>query len=258
MIYKFFKYQGTGNDFIIFDGINNDYPRLSTEEIAKLCDRKFGIGADGLMILVPEKGVDFTMVYYNSDGKESSMCGNGGRCIAHLASLRQVSSSHAIFNAIDGLHHALIKDNLVKLQMKNDIAVAQNEVKDYVINTGSPHYIHFSNKADLNDVVAYGKSIRYNDTYQKEGINVNLVSYENGIVEIATYERGVEDETLSCGTGVTAAALAVHEKYNLPSPISIVTKGGILKVYFKKTEHHFQEVYLEGPATLVFEGDINL
>lgn len=258
MTYKFYKYQGTGNDFIIFDGINHAFPNLGSEEIAQLCDRRFGIGADGLMIIMPSDDYDFYMLYYNSDGNESTMCGNGGRCIAHLALMNDICEENTTFEAVDGLHTAEINDDIVKLQMRSGIKYTINADKDYIIDTGSPHYIHFDNLEKLQNIVEYGESIRYSDLYKKEGINVNVANVDNDIIHVATYERGVEDETLSCGTGVTAAAIAANEKYNLPSPISIKTKGGNLKVYFKRNGNTYEDVYLEGPAKMVFEGEIEL
>ena len=258
MTYKFYKYQGTGNDFIIFDGINHPFPNLSTEEIAELCNRRFGIGADGLMIIMPSDDYDFYMLYYNSDGNESTMCGNGGRCISHLAFLNEICEETTTFEAVDGLHTAEINENIVKLQMKSGIKIDKNQNGDYIINTGSPHYVHFDKIEKLDNVVEYGKAIRYNDIYKKEGINVNLVNWENNVLNVATYERGVEDETLSCGTGVTASALATHELYNAQSPIIIKTKGGNLKVHFTKVDDLYEDVFLEGPAEYVFEGDIEL
>jgi diaminopimelate epimerase len=258
MTYRFFKYQGTGNDFIIFDGITQNAPQLTKEKIALLCDRRFGIGADGLMIILPHESSDFYMLYYNSDGKESTMCGNGGRCISHLAWKNNICNENAVFYAIDGPHKAVLNSNTVKLLMKDGITVIKNEVGDYVINTGSPHYVHFDKPEYLKEIVSFGRSIRYNNTYKDEGINVNIVSLLSNEIQVATYERGVEDETFSCGTGVVAAALATNTLYEINSPISIQTKGGKLKVYFNKNGLYYNEVYLEGPATFVFEGTIEI
>lgn len=258
MEFRFYKYQGTGNDFVIFDGINHAYPSLNQVQIARLCDRRFGIGADGLMIILPDQDADFRMLYYNADGRESSMCGNGGRCIAHLAHANRICGANTHFIAIDGPHQAIINHDMVKLQMKSSIIPTKNELGDYIINTGSPHYVHFSDLSSLSNIVAYGRSIRYSETFAKDGINVNLVAQNTDGINVATYERGVEDETYSCGTGVTAAALAAHDLKGLSSPIQIHTKGGDLKVYFSKETSGYEDVYLEGPATLVFEGIVDL
>lgn len=260
MNYTFFKYQGAGNDFIIFDCIHNSEPEFSQQTIEKLCDRKFGIGADGLLYISQSKIANFKMVYFNSDGHMSSMCGNGGRCIAHLAHELGHVNSEMIFEAADGIHEAKILDNQMVALGMNDIEnIRIFDHDNYELNTGSPHYVKFVHRDEMKNIVSTGKSIRFNDTYKTSGINVNLVATHEHFIEVATYERGVEDETLSCGTGVTAAAIASNLRGNLSNPVHVKTKGGNLKVDFiKENDNKFHNVVLTGPADLVFKGKINI
>jgi diaminopimelate epimerase len=257
---KFQKYQGTGNDFIMIDNRLGFFPKESVALVEKLCDRRFGIGADGLILLENDANTDFRMVYYNSDGNQSSMCGNGGRCLVAFAKSLGLISNSTTFIATDGLHHATILENgLVSLQMKE-----VQEVKieaDYVfLNTGSPHHVTLVNDIQNLDVKIEGAAIRYSDLYGKAGSNVNFVSQlGEANFRLRTYERGVEDETLSCGTGATATAIAMNAigKTNL-NEIAIDVEGGKLKVSFEKTNTGYENVLLEGPATFVFEGEIEI
>lgn len=259
----FYKYQGTGNDFILIDNRTDAIQNLSPNIIARWCNRKFGIGADGLMLLQKKEGFDFEMVYYNSDGNPSTMCGNGGRCITAFANfLGILKDRKAYFLAVDGPHEALLpQEDYVELKMTN-VATDNYNPSTIFLDTGSPHHIEFVKQIEGIDVYNRGKAIRNNNSYKKEGTNVNFVAVqEHNYIEVATYERGVEDETLSCGTGVTAAALAYHlefSKGNSPVPIRIQTKGGQLKVHFKYQAHLFYDIWLCGPATPVFHGFINL
>lgn len=259
----FYKYQGTGNDFILIDNRKGTIQNLSSNVIAQWCHRKFGIGADGLMLLQNKEGFDFEMVYYNSDGNVSSMCGNGGRCITAFANfLGILTDQKAYFLAIDGPHEAILTtEDYVELKM-TDVATTNYNPTSIFLDTGSPHHIEFVEQIEGLDVYNKGKATRNNDTYKKEGTNVNFVAVqENNQINVATYERGVEDETLSCGTGVTAAALAYYlefSKGNSPVPIQIQTKGGQLKVHFKYQAQLFYDIWLCGPATPVFHGFINL
>lgn len=257
MIVPFTKYQGTGNDFIIIDNRELQYREL---DVAALCHRRFGIGADGLMLLQKAEGYDFEMVYYNSDGNLSSMCGNGGRCIAHFAhSLGLGSGNNLHFIAVDGPHKAFVKANQVELQM---IDVNHWEVRNshcVVLNTGSPHYIQFieENTGDF-DLIPFSKNIRYSAEFGKEGINVNVVQQiGDNALAMRTYERGVEDETYSCGTGVTAAALSFALLNPKTGNIKISTAGGELEVRFKQADKGFSDVWLCGPAEKVFTGEIS-
>lgn len=254
-----YKYQGTGNDFVLIDNREKTIS-LTTEQIKWLCNRRFGIGADGLMLLELEPGIDFKMVYYNSDGNESSMCGNGGRCITAFAKRLGIITTEAKFLAIDGIHEAKINNDFVSLKM-ND--VRQMEVgEDYCyLNTGSPHYVKFVNDIENVDVFAEGKKIRYNTRFSEEGTNVNFIEKKDNELFVRTYERGVENETLSCGTGVTASALVAALKgvSTDKNNCSIKTLGGNLNVKFDKVlENTFYNIWLEGPATFVFNTTIEL
>ncbi len=266
----FYKYQGTGNDFIMIDDRDALFPVENTTLVAHLCDRRFGIGADGLILLQNHPDHSFYMKYYNADGNESSMCGNGGRCIAAFAAQLGVITETTRFFAIDGPHDSIIQpeekgSRFVKLKMKAVDEVNKRSAGTYVLNTGSPHYVHFTeqNLIELN-VVPEAKQIRYNDEFAAQGINVNFV-HETGETSIAirTYERGVEDETLSCGTGVTAAALSLALRKKLPSGnylINVKTMGGDLRVSydFDAEALAFTNVWLQGPATFVFKGSVLL
>lgn len=253
----FYKYEGTGNDFILFDDRENSFDASNVKQIAKLCDRRFGIGADGLMLLRNKEGYDFEMVYFNSDGNPSSMCGNGGRCISRFAKdIGAVNKTEVRFLAVDGAHIAIIGDETVKLKM-NDVNEIENGNDFFFLSTGSPHYIRFTENVPQMDVFGEGKKIRNSERFKKEGTNVNFVMQENGGIFVRTYERGVEDETLSCGTGVTASALAAAVKGIASSgKCSVKTRGGNLTVHFKQEGNRFSEVWLEGPATFVFKGEI--
>jgi len=256
----FYKYQGTGNDFVLIDNRKNEI-ELEPEQIKLLCHRRFGIGADGLILLELEPGVDFKMVYFNSDGNPSSMCGNGGRCITAFAKQLGLITNTAKFLAIDGLHEATIDENeLVSLKMSD---VKEMEVGDnyFYLNTGSPHYVMLVNDVQNFDVLANGKKIRYNERFFEEGTNVNFIEKINDELFVRTYERGVEDETYSCGTGVTAAALvaAMQGIANSKNNCLIKTLGGNLEVTFDKVlEQNFYNIWLKGSAQLVFTGNFTL
>lgn len=254
----FQKYQGAGNDFIIIDNRERQFDHLN---VAQLCHPKFGIGADGLMLLQNTDGFDFEMVYYNSDGNISTMCGNGGRCIVDFAKGLGLFENHTIFKAIDGRHDALWSKEIVELQMQNVSYVKPLE-NAYELNTGSPHYVSFEKNIDKIDIVPTARSIRYNETYKAEGINVNFAEIVGpNALKVRTYERGVEDETLSCGTGVTACAIAYSIAVGLNEgghTIDISTPGGHLKVKFNKVNEQYTDVWLIGPATKVYDGLIQI
>ena len=256
---QFFKYQGTGNDFVMIDNRLNTFPK-TTELIKKLCDRRFGIGGDGLILLENDSETNFKMVYYNSDGNESSMCGNGGRCLVAFAKKLQIFETEATFIAVDGLHFATINnDGTISLQMKNvdDVKI---EDKYVFMNTGSPHHVEMVNDVKSFNVKDAGAEIRYSDLYGTAGSNVNFVEQKNeDTFTVRTYERGVEDETLSCGTGVTAVAIAMFVKGKTKSnEVNLNVEGGSLKVKFQVENNNFTNVFLTGPATLVFEGTISI
>lgn len=262
MTLAFYKYQGTGNDFIIIDGRDKS-PTLSNSEIKKLCDRKFGIGADGLMILRKHKDVDFRMIYYNADGMEGSMCGNGGRCITAFAKEIGIAKNYFHFMAIDGLHEGEIiehdgLESIVRLKM-SDVNEFEKESNYYLTDTGSPHYIEFLNNLQSKDVYKDGKEIRNSHKFREKGININFVEEASGHLFVRTFERGVENETLSCGTGVTASALAFAIEQNInKGSVQIQTLGGKLKVSFEREGYDFSNIWLEGPATFVFNGEISI
>lgn len=255
---EFYKYQGTGNDFVLIDDRENAFDDQNSELINFLCDRRFGIGADGLMLLRNADGYDFEMVYFNADGNTSSMCGNGGRCITAFANdLGLVNPETIHFVAIDGPHKASITEKGVRLKMIDVVEFGAHD-KDFVVQTGSPHYVRFVEEVDKVDVFTEGRGVRNSPSFVTEGINVNFVERTQNGINARTYERGVEDETLSCGTGVTACAIASHIAFSMESPVPIKTLGGELMVSFQKTSKGFENVYLEGPAKFVFKGVINV
>ena len=253
---EFFKYQGTGNDFVMIDNRDLQFPK-DKEIIEKLCDRRFGIGGDGLILLENDPTEDFKMVYYNSDGNESTMCGNGGRCIVAFAHFLDVFEDKTTFEAIDGKHEAEIQNGIIKLKMIN-VNDIKNIDNDFELNTGSPHYVKFVEMLKDYKVFENGNKIRNSASYCEEGINVNFVEeLAEKEIFVRTYERGVEDETFSCGTGVTAAALVYLKGKNQPS-VQVKVLGGNLKVYAEQDGETFKNIWLEGPAKQVFKGKINL
>ncbi len=258
MQFHFYKYQGTGNDFVLIDNRNYIFPKENVALVKQICDRRFGVGADGLMLLESIDGYDFKMVYYNSDGNESTMCGNGGRCISAFAKQLNIVDDKGYFLAIDGPHEFMIEGEQVQLKMI-DVTAISNERNDYILFTGSPHYVSFRNNISNIEILAEARKIRYNETYQENGINVNFVEEANGKIAMRTYERGVEDETLSCGTGTVAVALSIATKNHIDKgKIEILTPGGNLQVAFIKEEATFTDIWLIGAAKLVFEGTINV
>lgn len=254
---NFTKYQGTGNDFIMVDNHDGAFDALTNDDIQRLCSRKFGIGADGLIKISADSIYDFYVDYYNSDGSQS-FCGNGARCSVAFAKELGLVQEHTTFRAIDGVHKASIGvDGRVRLEMLPVIGYERIE-NDFVLNTGSPHFVRFVQPNNVPDIRAFGKEIRYSDRFAKEGINVNTV-IEIGpeTLHVATYERGVEDETLSCGTGVTACALAYMVMNDHFSEVSVSTKGGKLSVKAQRTPDGFDGIWLIGPAKKVYSGSIN-
>ncbi|MFA5573594.1 MAG: diaminopimelate epimerase [Brumimicrobium sp.] len=255
---SFKKYHGTGNDFIMLDCTENPDFKLTNSQISELCDRRFGIGADGLIMIFKHPTHHFRMRYHNPDGSQS-FCGNGARCAVHFARQLRLFDNKAIFVAVDGLHEATFEGELISLKM-NDVQSINFDKDAYVIDTGSPHYIKFTDKLASQDIVKIGREIRYSQTYKANGINVNLVEIkDDNSVEMLTYERGVEDETYSCGTGATAVALAFSDKSKKDNfEIKIKVKGGNLKVKGKRNPKGFTDIYLIGPAINVFSGTIQL
>lgn len=254
MTVNFVKYQGTGNDFILIDHRHPFFNKEDAELISRLCDRRFGIGADGLILLETHPEVDFEMVYFNADGRPSSMCGNGGRCTVHFAKQLGIIGSKTRFMAVDGIHEASIENNWVALHM-GDVRQIDTLTGAFFLDTGSPHHVQLCDAVDAVDVPYQGAKIRYG-TYGQAGANVNFVNQEaSDSFKVRTYERGVEDETLSCGTGVTAVALAMHHAgYTTSNTVQIETPGGRLQISFTKQEEGYTDVVLAGPATAVFTG----
>lgn len=255
MQFSFYKYQGTGNDFIIIDNRQLFFSKNNTKHIAALCDRKFGIGADGLILLENHPTLDFRMVYYNSDGNESSMCGNGGRCLVHFAKFLGIIQNKTTFEAIDGIHEAIILNDIVSLKM-NDVESVKIENNNIFLNTGSPHHVEICNQLDTLDIQNVGAKLRF-EKYGTEGANINFVKQiDNDTFSVRTYERGVESETLSCGTGVTAVAIAMHaiQKTNSGTVI-LKTPGGDLEVTFEVNESQYKNIWLKGPAVQVYKGE---
>lgn len=264
---NFYKYQGTGNDFILIDNRSAFLDRNNlTDLVAKLCHRRFGIGADGLMLLENHSTLDFEMVYYNSDGSTSTMCGNGGRCIVAFAEFLNIIKKNELtsFFAVDGVYKAIIKEN-------NEVALAMQDLDlqgikkfndAFILNTGSPHYVTFVPNLQACDIMQEGRKIRYSEDFAEKGINVNFVEQNQNFnpqsLNIATYERGVEAPTYSCGTGATAVALVQNYYYNAESPIQMKTEGGFLKVSFERVGNIYKNIWLEGAATYVFSGQMEI
>ena len=257
---EFYKYQGTGNDFILLDNRENIYNDISTKQVNFLCHRRFGVGADGLMLLNNKPGFDFEMVYFNSDGKKGSMCGNGGRCLIKFASMLGIKKTKYFFSAADGPHEAEIDFNReIRLKMQ-DVKGIEYSYTHFILNTGSPHYVKSVRDVMQVNVVEEGRSIRYSKEFEEDGINVNFVEVlGDDTIYVRTYERGVEDETLSCGTGVTASALISAHSDNGFNRVEVKTNGGRLSVEFEKiSDQEFQNIWLCGPAELVYKGEVNL
>jgi diaminopimelate epimerase len=258
MLLQFYKYHGTGNDFVILDNREGNI-QLSMEQVAFLCDRHFGIGADGLMLLNKHERYDFEMVYYNADGAPGTMCGNGGRCLTKFAFDKGIHANTYHFTSSDGEHEAIIdKNGWIHLKMIDVHEISKlNEAT--VLNTGSPHYIKQVSGLSNYDVFFEGKKIRYNETYNKVGINVNFVEWNDNELFVRTYERGVENETFSCGTGVTAAAIAMSTDTIGAQETKIRTLGGSLLIKFNKVDaQHYNNVWLCGPASFVYDGQITI
>ena len=252
---NFFKYQGTGNDFILIDDREQRFPAINQALIERLCDRRFGIGADGLILLQNDSDYDFRMVYFNADGAEGSMCGNGGRCIVRFAYDLGLFETKTRFVAVDGEHLAEIHGDEVRLKM-SDVSNMHEQGSQTFLNTGSLHVVSFVTDLDNPDVVnvvADGRTIRHDARFQPGGTNVNFVQVlDNNSLYVRTYERGVEDETYSCGTGVTAVALVAYQQEGIPNPVAIRTRGGNLRVSFNaQADGQFDEIYLIGPAKRV-------
>ena len=251
----FYKYQGTGNDFILIDDRANVFPLKDVSLVARLCDRRFGIGADGLILIQNAATSDFKMVYFNADGNESSLCGNGARCTIAFANFLNCIEDKTTFEAVDGLHSAHIDGDIISLQM-HDVSKIQAFENHTFLDTGSPHHVEMVEKLKTFDVYGNGKRIREGSPYYATGTNVNFVEQlAKDQFAIRTYERGVEDETLSCGTGATAVALAMYEnKKTTATKIKINVQGGVLEIQFEVTDKGYSQIFLSGPAEQVYSG----
>lgn len=258
MIIPFNKYQGAGNDFIMINNTQKVFDPRNNSLVAKLCDRRFGIGADGLILVSESKEYDFEMIYFNSDGYESTMCGNGGRCASRFAINSGIAGNTMVFKAIDGIHRSSAEGDIIRLQM-NDVISPKILNGNYFLNTGSPHYVIFRKDVAGINVNEEGRKIRWSEDFKPGGTNVNFVEIEDNGLFVRTFERGVEEETLSCGTGVTASAIAsVLSGHFDMSPVRIRTRGGNLSVSFTVSREKIYDVWLSGPATFVFKGDIEI
>lgn len=251
---EFFKYQGAGNDFIMVDDRSGHF-NLTQNQIARICDRRFGIGADGLILLQKDAGADFRMVYYNADGGESTMCGNGGRCIVAFAQQLGLIQTKTVFVAADGLHEATIEEDLVNLKM-TDVAEISTDGTVYFLNTGSPHHVEFREGLEGINVAEEGARIRHAPQYSPGGSNVNFAEkMPEDVLKLRTYERGVEAETLACGTGATAAALVLMAQTHRHA-VRVEVLGGTLWVSAEPAGKGFKNIWLKGPAQFVFKGEI--
>jgi diaminopimelate epimerase len=258
---EFYKYEGAGNDFILVDDRTTTFPADNHDLVKHLCDRNFGIGADGLMLLRSCPGYDFEMVYYNADGRESTMCGNGGRCIAAFARKLGIAQRRVRFLAADGEHLAdLLSDHYAKLKM-SDVLDFETGEDYYFLNTGSPHYVSFTTHLAAMDVVAAGRKIRYSERFREQGTNVDFVEEGSDYLFVRTYERGVENETMACGTGVVASVISAclrqgGDKISYSMPVRVL--GGQLKVSLDRRGNSFTDIWLEGPASFVFKGQMKI
>lgn len=254
---NFYKYQGTGNDFVMIDNRQNKIDKSDLKLVAKLCDRKFGIGADGLILIENHPEVDFDMIYFNADGTKS-FCGNGSRCAVAFANYLGIIENKTTFNAIDGIHEATINGELIELKM-GDVSNVEQGQDYFFIETGSPHYIQYTASVQEIDIVLTAHKVRYNERFKEKGTNVNFVQKVGETLEMRTYERGVEDETLSCGTGATAVALSGAIKHGLTSPVAIKVQGGDLQIKFNQiSDNEFDNIWLIGKGEQVYSGEMTV
>ena len=259
MNFQFEKYQGAGNDFIILDDREDSFPDQDHSLIQKLCDRHFGIGADGLILLRDSSRSDFKMLYFNANGHPSSLCGNGSRCVFAFAKKHKIVSNQGTFETSDGTHKGSITpDDLICIEMGDVLKIEKRDMAIFM-DTGSPHHIEFVDEVSAVDVKVQGAAIRYGAPYFEAGSNANFVEKVNeNEFNIRTYERGVEDETLACGTGAVAAAIAVH--FSELTPLNVVkinALGGRLQVSFTPDSGQYKNIQLTGPAVFVFSGNLN-
>lgn len=255
----FYKFQGAGNDFVMVDNRKALFSNLTQTQIQCICARKYGVGSDGLILINNSLDCDFEMVFFNPDASQS-FCGNGARCAVAFAKQLGIECKLKRFSAIDGIHEYTFEQDIIGIHMADVDHIEVKGKEEAFVHTGSPHYILFNDDLSSSNVLKLGQKIRYSETYIEEGVNVNLMRIvDNKRIEIATYERGVENETLACGTGATACALFFGFHQNLSEgPIAVQAKGGLLSVDFKRNEDRFNHVWLFGPATFVYQGTIEL
>jgi len=253
---EFYKYQGTGNDFIMIDNRSKKFPKKNIALITKLCNRNFGIGADGVILVENDSTFDFKMIYFNADGSQT-FCGNGGRCAVAFAKYLEIINTETNFIAVDGEHLATIENGIVSLKM---IDVERVELKNNTVYayTGTQHHVELVDDLSNFPVLEKGREIRY--SYNEPGSNVNFAEQINdSTFRVRTYEKGVENETLACGTGVTAVAIAMHKTGKTKNnSISLPVEGGNLEVSFIEENGIYTNVFLKGPATFVFKGNIKI
>jgi len=252
--FEFFKYHGTGNDFIVLDNRSQQFPAENLAAIRQMCDRRFGIGSDGLILIEPDDQSDFYMNFYNPDGSQS-FCGNGSRCAVHFANAIGLVEEQCTFRAIDGEHRGEWSEDAIRVSIR-PVSDPEKRGDHFLVNTGSPHYIIFVPNVKAVDIVTEARAVRFNDEFREHGVNVNFVQVlDEKNIRIRTYERGVEDETLSCGTGVTAAAITHLVREGTGRKIHVETRGGELLVSATRgADHLFFDVWLSGPAVKTFSG----
>lgn len=256
----FYKFHGTGNDFIMIDGFTTT-PLLTNQKIREACHRHFGIGADGIIVIAPSPVHDFEMIYYNSDGSKATMCGNGARCAVAFAQMLGIATGDMNFLAGDGIHNARYEKTHeavwdVEVSIK-DVDFPDKKEDGYYINTGTHHFVKITDNVTGIDILTEGPKIRYDSRFEPHGVNVNWVSVSPGAIKVRTYEKGVEAETLSCGTGVTACAL-VAGSLTYDTIWKVETQGGTLQVSFVINDEYFSEIKLRGPVKLVYTGETPL
>jgi diaminopimelate epimerase len=264
---EFFKMNGSGNDFILIDNRTQVLDIQNIPEFVKtVCERKVSVGADGLIIIENSEHADFLWRFFNADGSEVEMCGNGGRCAARFARIKGIAGDKLSFETKAGIIDAEVRGNEVKLRLTDphsirtdfSVMIDDRPFEMNFINTGVPHVVHYVNDLDRFDVFNIGRAIRYHKEFHPTGTNANfLESVDRHTIKVRTYERGVEDETLACGTGAVASALISSSKGLAESPVDVRVKSNeILKIHFRKTDTGFADIYLEGKTKVVYEGRI--
>ena len=258
----FYKYEGTGNDFVIIDNRDLTFQKNDKTLIQSICDRKKGVGADGLILLENHDELDFSMIYFNADGSELGFCGNGSRCITHLANNLNIINDNAKFNAIDGIHESKITNGRISVKMndvlKSEIYKYNDKYSTTFVDTGSPHLIRIYENIDSIDIVKEARELKLIYSEYTNGLNINFCQISDSKIKLRTYERGVEDETLSCGTGAVASAVFLKDSDLVSNDkIEILMKGGLLCVELNKEKKLFSDIWLSGEVNMVFKGGYN-